>query len=350
MTKTIRIRPVVMSGGAGTRLWPLSREGRPKQFLALGGARSLFQEALLRVAGPPFLPPAAIGASRHAALIAEQAADAGAALAAVIAEPAPRNTAAVAAIAALWSARDEPGALVLLMPADQRIRDAEGFRAAVLRAAPAAAAGRIVVFGIKPHAPETGFGYVEQGETIADGVSAVACFREKPDLAAAKAYVDGGRHFWNAGIFLFSPQAMREELSAHAPEILKRAGAALDAATTRAGVLHLDPEEFAACPSDSVDYAVMEKTARAALAGPLDIGWSDVGSWSAVESGAGEAVLVDSEGALVISDGPLVAAAGVPGVVVVATKDAILIVPKERAQDVRKIVEELKRRGRTDLL
>ncbi|MBI1366987.1 MAG: NTP transferase domain-containing protein [Alphaproteobacteria bacterium] len=355
MPAPLRIQPVIMCGGAGTRLWPMSRQARPKQFLALASERTLFQDAALRVApapGAPFAPAAVIGGAAHAEAIESQLEEAGLASAAVIAEPAPRNTAAVAGLAAAWASRAAPGALVLLLPADHHVGDPAAFRAAVETGAAAAARGAIVTFGVKPTEPHTGYGYIERGGEIAPGVYQVAAFREKPDVGAARRYLAGGAHFWNSGVFLFDPGVMLEELAAHAPDIRAAAESALDKARRRGKRIDLDADEFARCPSDSIDYAVMEKTSRAAVVGPIELGWSDIGSWSALdETGEHPAVYaLDAEGCLVRTDGPFVGIIGVKDLIVVATGDAVLVAPKSRAQDVKKVVDELKARGRHDLL
>ena len=355
MTAQIKIRPVIMSGGAGTRLWPMSRGARPKQFLALASDKTLIQETLDRVraeASSPFLPPLLIGAERHAQLMNDQATDIGVTLAGIVCEPAPRNTAAVAAVAAAWVEAAGAGDLVLLMPADHHIADAAGFRRAVIAAAPQAAAGRIVTFGVKPTEAHTGYGYIERGETLDGDVYAIKAFREKPDAATAQTYVAGGRHFWNAGIFLFSPRTMLAELQRLAPEIARGALQALESARVADGVIRLGKSEFEGCPSDSIDYAVMEKTDKAAVIAPVDVGWSDIGAWPSVEKAGDEAnvIRVDAEGALIATDGPLVGVIGLDDVIVVATGDSVLVMPKSRAQDVKKVVDELKARGRGDLL
>lgn len=355
MTAPTKIRPVIMSGGAGTRLWPMSREARPKQFLALASEKTLFQETLDRVradAHSPFLAPLIIGSWRHAGLMKNQAMNVGASPAAILCEPCPRNTAAVAAVAAAWSQANGDDALLLLMPADHHIADSDAFRRSVAAAAAQANMGRIVTFGIAPTGPHTGFGYIERGEPLDDAVFCVEAFREKPDLQTAKKYASGDRHFWNAGIFLFSPQTMREELEQYAPKIFTCAAAALASAKQEGGVFTLDAAEFSACPADSVDYAVMEKTDKAALAAPFDVGWSDIGEWPAAARTHDKSNIarIDSDGALVVTDGPFVGVVGADDLIVVAAGGAVLVAPKSRAQEVKKIVEELKQRGRTDLL
>ncbi|MEQ1931580.1 MAG: sugar phosphate nucleotidyltransferase [Parvularculaceae bacterium] len=348
------IQPVILSGGAGTRLWPLSRAAHPKQFLALGGERTLFQETLLRVAPGPdvsFLAPLVIGGEIHAGQMRAQAEALGVRLAGIVCEPVPRNTAAAAAVAASFVAGASPGALALLLPADHRIADRAGFRAAVAGASPAAK-DAIVTFGVKPDRPHTGFGYIERGAEIAPSVFRVAAFLEKPRRDVAARYVEGGRHYWNAGIFLFDPQVMLGEIAEHAPEIVGRAVSAFGMARRHSDLILLDAGEFEACPANSIDYAVMEKTRRAAVAGPLDIGWSDIGSFAAIGPSAPSerSVCLDADGCTVISDGPMVGVIGMSDIVVIAMGDAVLVAPRARAEDVKKIVEELKARKRKDLL
>ncbi len=352
MTAAQPIQPVIMSGGSGTRLWPMSRQARPKQFLPLTGERSLFQETALRFSGAGFLSPLVIAGAAHRALIELQLDEIGMAPAAIIIEPLARNTAAVAAVAAAWTAAAQPEALALLSPADHHVADPKAFRAAILRGAPSASKGAIVTFGIRPTEAHEGFGYIEIGAAIGDGVFEVAGFREKPDRATAQAYFRGRRHFWNAGVFLFSPATMDAELHAHAPGIRKSAAAALAAATVLDGAMTLDPGIFADCPSDSIDYAVMEKTRRAAVVAPVDAGWSDIGAWTAVPSLDADArvAAIDCGANIIRTDGPFVAAIGVSDLIIIATGDAVLIAPKSRAQDVKKIIDDLKARKRDDLL
>ncbi len=352
MSDQAAIQPVIMSGGAGTRLWPMSRQKRPKQFLPLTGAQSLFQETVQRFSGEGFLPPLIIGGAAHLPLIETQLAEIGVTPDAVIIEPMARNTAAVAAVASAWAGRAGDDRLVLLTPADHHVADGAAFGRAVMQGALAAGKGAIVTFGIKPTEPHTGFGYVETGAAIVERVFEVAGFREKPDRSTAERYVAGGRHFWNAGVFLFSPAAMDAELHAYAPAIRKIAAGALAAAGRTGAALTLDPAIFADCPADSIDYAVMEKTRRAAVVAPVDAGWSDIGSWTALDALPADARVMSLDcGVNVIrSDGPLIATIGVSDLIIVATGDAVLVAPKDRAQDVKKIVDDLKARKRDDLL
>lgn len=347
----MRIQPVILSGGAGTRLWPLSRRARPKQFLAFFGDNTLFQDTVLRATAPGYAQPIVIGAVEHAALVERQLFDIGLTARASVLEPCPRNTAAAAAVAAMIAQAFDPDALVLLMPSDHHVANALAFRRAVADGAPAARAGAVVTLGVKPTEPHTGYGYIERGEALSANVFRIRRFHEKPALDAARAYLAGGAHFWNAGLFLFSPAAMLAEFSAFAPDILAKASEALAAARIDGCRRILDAAAFAACRSESVDVAVMEKTDKAAVVGPLDAGWSDVGAWSALEERPDARVFtLDSDGALVRSDGPFVGVIGAPDMIVVAAGDAVLVAPRSRAQDVKRIVEALKARGRDDLL
>ncbi len=349
----MKIQPVIMSGGSGTRLWPMSRDARPKQFLKLITDKTMFQETALRVSPREegFAPPVVIAGARHGAIVAKQLAEIDIAQAEIILEPAPRNTAAVAAVASAWVEARNEDALILLMPADHHIPEAAGFRAAVANAAEAAADGHIATFGIKPDRPHTGYGYIEAGEKIGDGIYRVAAFKEKPDAETAQSYLNQGGFYWNAGIFLFRASVMLEELNKHAADIRTAATAALKESVMSGAARRLDEDAFAAAPSNSIDYAVMEKTDRAAVAAPIDVGWTDIGSWSEVATQSDDESVIDLAGGNIIrSDGALVAAAGVEGLIIVATEDAVLVARKDDAQQVRAIVDELKQRGRRDLL
>ncbi len=350
----MKIQPVIMSGGAGTRLWPMSRAARPKQFLKLVTDKTMFQETALRVApqtDDAFSPPVVIAGAGHGAVIADQLAEIDILPGEIILEPAPRNTAAVAAVASAWVEAHGEDALILLMPADHHIEDAARFRRAVSLAARAAEDGFIMTFGIKANRPHTGYGYIEAGETISDGVCRVAAFKEKPDKKTAQSYLDKGGFYWNAGIFLFRASDMLGELEKHAPEIRKAATDALAESVMSGAARRLDEDRFAACPANSIDYAVMEKTDRAAVVAPVDVGWTDIGSWSEVASQSGAPDIVDlGDRNIIRTDGTVVAAAGVSDLIIIATGDAVLVARKDNAQEVRAVVEELKKRGREDLL
>ncbi|MGE0408945.1 MAG: mannose-1-phosphate guanylyltransferase, partial [Amphiplicatus sp.] len=329
--------------------------GRPTQFLALAREKTLFQETAHRLAAAehsPFASPLVIAGAGHVDHIRRQLAEIGVAPAAIITEPQPRNTAAVAAVAAAWTEETGADALVLLTPADHHVADPAGFRAAVEKGARAAAAGAIVTFGVQPTHPHAGYGYIERGAAIAPSVYGVAAFREKPDEKTAARYLASGAHYWNSGIFLFSARTMLAELKAHAPEIYAAARAALDRAERSGARIDLDKAAFESCPANSIDYAVMEKTAKAAVVGPVDVGWNDIGAWSALspQMDAEKTVLIDAEGTLVRTDGPFVGVIGAADLIVVASEGAVLVARRDRAEDVKKLVEELKARGRDDLL
>ncbi len=348
----VTVIPVIISGGSGTRLWPLSTPDQPKQFHALGGEQTLIQQTALRLAdaeGLSVAAPILICNYRHLDIARAQMAQIGCAPAAIVLEPFGRNTAAVAMTAALMAQALDPDALIVLMPSDHRVSDPAAFARAVTTAA--AARDHIVLLGVKPTAPETGFGYIEVGAPLTGPVRAVARFVEKPDLAAAQAYMASGRYLWNAGVFLFSPKIMLEEMRRLAPQVAEAAEKALSRAQRSGEAIALDAEAFADCPSISLDYAVMEKTDRAAVA-PLDAGWADIGSWSALWSEGtpddlgnvvnGPVELLDATDCLVWSQGKTVGVIGLNDMIVVQTDDAVLVLPRSRAQDVKLLVERMK--------
>jgi mannose-1-phosphate guanylyltransferase/mannose-6-phosphate isomerase len=348
--------PAIMSGGSGTRLWPLSTEVKPKQFHALGSDLTLIQHAALRVAGIAGLEagaPIVICNRRHLSTVQAQMAAIDCTPTAIVLEPFGRNTAPVAAIAALLAEAEDPEALVLLMPADHIIGDAEGFAATIASAAPSAQT-HIVVFGVNPTAAETGYGYIEAGELLTGPVRRVDRFAEKPDLATAERYLAGGRHLWNAGIFLFSPRVLLAEMQRLAPDVVPCARRTLARSPAKHAVIDLDGEAFGACPSISLDHAVMEGTEQAAVA-PLGIGWADIGSWSelwrlgprdeAENFLRGDVALIDTQDCMIWSEGKTVGAIGLRDLIVVQTEDAVIVLPKSRAQDVKLLVEQLKARA-----
>ena len=370
---------VVLSGGAGTRLWPLSREQFPKQLLPLaGGEETMLQATVARTAGlPGVVAPVVVCNEAHRFMVAEQLRQAGVEGARIVLEPIGRNTApaialaaqvALAAAAASGDASDaaDPGPLLLVLPADHVVRDRAAFQAAVRAALPAAEAGRLVTFGVVPEAPETGYGYIRRaaeplsglaGASAADAVYAIDRFVEKPDLATAERFVASGEYYWNSGMFLFGARRYLRELAAQAPDIAAAAQAAFEAAKTDLDFVRVDAETFGACRSDSIDYAVMEKT-RDAVVVPLAAGWSDVGSWSslhaAVESDAdgnvlrGDVIAEDTRDSFVFSESRLVATVGLDSHVVVETKDAVLVAPRDRVQDVKALVARIKAAGRSE--
>lgn len=351
-----RILPALLSGGAGTRLWPASTDERPKQFHALAGARTLIQETALRVSGETdalsFLPPIVLANARHGDLVTAQLGEVSVRPAALVLEPVARNTAATGALAAAIGAEIDPDALVLLLPADHVIADVAGFHAMIARAAPYARE-RIVTFGISPTRAETGYGYIKRGAALGEGVYAIDAFKEKPDAALAQTYLDTGEYAWNAGMFLFSPALLLKEFAASAA-IRDSALKALAAARRDGARIVLDEALFAATPAAPIDKAVMEKT-RAGAVVPCAIGWADVGSWDeiwrlspkdAAENAAqGRVVTLDAARNLLMSDGPRLALVGLDDLVVIASGGTVVIAPRARAQDVKLLLEEMKKRG-----
>lgn len=342
-----RIVPVILSGGAGTRLWPLSNKAKPKQFLALAGERTMLQETALRAADPgAFAPPLVIGSADHAPLLAGQLAEIGDSPSALILEPLPRSTAPAIALAALAVERER---LLLIMPSDHVVADPAAFRAAVETARPVAEAGWLVTFGIRPTHAETGFGYIRRGEAIAAGAHRVERFVEKPDAETARRYLDEGCYDWNGGIFMFRAGRYLDALAEHAPAILEAATAAMEEARPAGADIRPDPARFAASPSVSIDYAVMEKDERVAVV-PVEMGWSDIGSWDALHElrpadergnvASGPARLVDSDNCLVHSAGMRVVTVGVSDLIVVVGEDAVLVLPRGQSQRVKEALEQ----------
>lgn len=349
------ITPVILSGGSGSRLWPLSRSSYPKQFLPLAGQLTMIQETAKRVSGERFAAPFIICNEEHRFIVAEQLRSTSVEPADIILEPVARNTAPAVCLAALRILEETPdGGLMLVMPSDHVITAPERFLEAVGKAASAAAAGALVTFGITPSQPETGYGYIKAGTPLGvhDGVHAVERFVEKPDQATAESYLTNGSYLWNSGIFLLSAAAYLTELERFNPAIVDACRRALAASRRDLTFLRVGAEAFAASPSDSIDYAVMEKTGHAAVV-PVDMGWSDVGAWSALwdiaekdgqgNATKGDVVLSDARNVYARSeDGLLVAVVGVENVVVVATDDAVLVAERDRAQEVKQVVERLK--------
>ena len=347
------LQPVLLSGGSGTRLWPLSREAHPKQFLPLGGEETMLQATWRRVAGIAEAAPIVVAGEEHRFLVAEQLRQIGAPMPAIVLEPVGRNTAPAIAAAALQAMAGGEDPLLLVLPSDHVVRDAAAFRDAVRAAVPAAEAGALVTFGIVPHAPETGFGYI-QAEP-GDGVRAVSRFVEKPDAATAQAYLDAGGYYWNSGMFLLRASRYLEELQRFRPAIVEAVRGAFEAAARDGDFIRLQAQAFAAGPSDSIDYAVMEHT-DAAMVLPVDIGWNDVGSWSALwevsEQDAdgnacqGDVIAIDSRNSYAFAR-RLVALVGVDDLVVVETDDAVLVARKDRVQQVKDVVARLKAEQRS---
>ncbi|MFO1467186.1 MAG: mannose-1-phosphate guanylyltransferase/mannose-6-phosphate isomerase [Steroidobacteraceae bacterium] len=351
------IIPVILSGGAGTRLWPLSREMYPKQLLPLITERTMLQETALRLAGiEGAKAPIVVCNESHRFMVAEQLRAIGASASAILLEPVGRNTAPAVALAALQALTTDAQAILLIAPADHVIRDAAAFRRAAQPAIEAAAAGKLVTFGVVAHAPETGYGYIRRG--AGEGpVYPVAQFIEKPPLEQAREYVRSGEYYWNSGMFVFKAASYLEELRQHAPAMLTAVRAAFQAAKVDLDFIRIDKRDFEACPSDSIDYAVMEKT-RDAVVVPLDAGWSDVGSWSSLfdslpadEQGnvlRGDVLAHDSSDCFVHATSRLVGVVGLKDHVVVETKDAVLVAPKDKVQDVKELVSKIRKSGRTE--
>jgi mannose-1-phosphate guanylyltransferase/mannose-6-phosphate isomerase len=348
------IVPVILSGGSGTRLWPVSREAYPKQFLPLVGEDTMLQATWKRVAQVAGAAPIVVANQEHRFMAAEQLRECNVTPQALILEPIGRNTAPAIAIAALQAMANGDDALLLVLPSDHVVRDEKAFHEAVKQAAAAAQTGKLVTFGIVPTAPETGYGYIKAA--AGQGVRAVERFVEKPNLETAEQYVRSGEYFWNSGMFLFKASRYLAELEALQPAILAASRAALDKASRDSDFIRLDADAFAASPNDSIDYAVMEKTADAAVV-PLDAGWNDVGSWSALwevsdkdASGNachGDVIAVDCRNSYAYGS-RLIAMVGLDDVVVVETDDAVFVGHKDRVQDVKEIVARIKRDGRSE--
>jgi mannose-1-phosphate guanylyltransferase/mannose-6-phosphate isomerase len=351
--------PVILSGGSGTRLWPLSRKNLPKQFLVLRGDSTLFQQTVLRtraLAGTD--APIVVCSEDHRFLVAEQLRAVGIEKAAILLEPVPRNTAPAIALAAWRALAKDPDATILVLPADHLIGDTHGFAAAVGKALPLADQGWLVTFGVRPEAPETGFGYIKRAEAIGDGGFRVERFVEKPDVATARQYVDAGDFEWNSGMFLFKASRYLEELHLHAPAMHAASKAAFIAARADLDFVRIDKDAFIASPENSIDYAVMEKTDRAAVV-PVSCAWSDIGSWDALWATSdrdasgnrleGDVIAIDSRNCFVRgTDRRLVAALGLDDIVIVDTPDAVLVAPRDRVQDVKRLVDKIKSDGRQE--
>ena len=354
-----KIFPIILSGGSGSRLWPLSREDFPKQLQALVTDKTLLQETALRLTGdkPRVEAPIVVCNEAHRFIVDEQLRQVGITPRAIVIEPMGRNTAPAIAAAALLL-KDEPDALFLSMASDAMIHKTEAFRAALQAAFPIAASGRLVTFGVRPTYPETGYGYIKRGAAIG-GTSGfdVARFVEKPDAATAAAYLDDGSYDWNASIFLFPVKLFLAELQQFEPKVVEGCEAALAKGKNDLFFFRLDAETFAQVPNRSVDHAVMERTSKAAVV-PVDMAWSDVGSWSALQAQTqadsngnvlvGDVLVIDTKNSYVRSTKQITAVLGGQNLAVVVTADAVLVADKSRDQDVKKIVDQLKAQGRPE--
>jgi len=351
---------VVMAGGSGSRLWPASRGLYPKQFLSIAGEQTMLQETLARLDGVEVSGSTVICNEEHRFIVAQQAQDAGRALSSIILEPVGRNTAPAIALAAfdLLARNEGQSPLMLVMAADHLIQNVPAFHQAVAEAAKQAEGGALVTFGIVPESAHTGYGYIRRGDEQ-DGAYSVAQFVEKPDAETAQSYLDDGAYYWNSGMFMFAADTYLAELKAHRPDIYAACEAAFAERSQDADFLRVGKDAFTACPDDSVDYAVMEKTTKAVVV-PLSAGWSDVGAWSSLwevsESDGddnvvhGDVLTHNTNGSYIRAESRLVATVGLKDVVVVESNDAVLVADKHQVQDVKKIVEQLKAEGRNEIL
>jgi mannose-1-phosphate guanylyltransferase/mannose-6-phosphate isomerase len=360
---TTPVFPVILCGGSGTRLWPLSRAMYPKQFIPLlnGSDESLLASTLQRLApGLGFAAPTLLCNNDHRFLLRDELERAGVEPREILLEPVARNTAPAIAVAALSIVEQSPEAILAVMPSDHVVRDVSGFADAVSRAGRIASQGNLVLFGVRPQVPHTGYGYIRMGQSLGgaeDEGCHVAAFVEKPDLPTAERYLSEGGYFWNSGIFVLPAAIFLEELTRFAPEIVEHARAALGGAECDLGFRRLDGAAYAQCPNISIDYALMEKTSKAAML-PLDVSWSDLGSWRSIWEVAphdadgnvvsGDAMLVDTRNSYVHSQGALVSALGVEDMIIIQTQDAMLVTKQDRAQDVGKLVAQLKLSNRRE--
>lgn len=355
------LHPVILSGGSGSRLWPLSRQNQPKQFLTLLGDRSLFQETVLRASRLDGMQaPVTVCSEDHRFMVGEQLHEIGLPSGGILLEPEARNTAPAIALAALHVRAKDPDGVLLVMPADHLIEDESAFRSAVEHAAGVAQDGWLVTFGIHPDYPETGYGYIRRGDAISTDAYRVERFVEKPDAPTAEAYLAEGAYAWNSGMFMFRADRYLEELGRLQPQILEACERACAEAKRDLDFIRIDRAAFATSPNDSIDYAVMEKTDHAAVV-PVSCGWSDIGSWSSLWAAAprdadgnryeGDVLAIDTHNSLVrASERRMIATIGVDDLVIVDTPDATLVARKDRVQDVKKVVDRLKAAGRPEHL
>lgn len=357
------IYPVIMCGGSGTRLWPLSIKDKPKQFHSIVTDKSMLQETIMRSSSAHKLDvadPSFVCALSHEMLIREQCKSLGIEPHLIILEPCARNTAPVAAVISLEIAKIDPEGLILLLPADHHIEAPEAFWEAVQKGVESATSGYLATYGIQPTRAETGYGYIQAGEALGDKCVKVKAFVEKPNNETAEHYLKEGGYFWNGGIFLFSPKDMIDAFEAHAPDILKDVQCAISVSKRVNTSVYLDPLAFSKCRSESIDYAIMEAADKVAMVCPVNMGWTDIGSWEAVRdyiqadpdkiSTSGNAFSINCSNSLVRSDGPFVAAIGLEDVIIIATQDSILITKGDQSQEVKSVVKMLRDKDRLDLL
>ncbi|TNH06228.1 mannose-1-phosphate guanylyltransferase/mannose-6-phosphate isomerase [Testudinibacter sp. TR-2022] len=349
--------PVIMAGGSGSRLWPLSRSMFPKQFLALDNNNDLtmLQTTLERIEGMQALEPIIITGEQHRFIVAEQMREYGS-KSRIILEPAGRNTAPAIALAAFEAIKHGEDPILLVLAADHVVTNKNAFQDSIKKALVQAQDNNLVTFGIVPTAPETGYGYIQRGEVLSDAY-AVKCFVEKPNLDTAQGYISSGEYYWNSGCFMFKASVYLNELKQFAPEIYNTCKKAIENGESNHDFIRAEIDEFLKCPDDSVDYAVMEKTAKAVVV-PMDAGWSDVGSWSALWEVSekdenqnvhrGDAIMESTTGCYIYAPNKLVAAVGLTDIIVVDTKDAVLVADKSKVQEVKQIVEQLKRENRKE--
>ncbi len=351
------IIPIIMAGGSGTRLWPLSRSLYPKQFLSLINENSLLQETLKRLDGLNCLPPVIVSNNEHRFIVAEQLRQLGVDDFQIILEPVGRNTAPAVALAALKSLELHGDHHMLVLAADHAIQDIEAFHAAVLAAEQESVDNKLVTFGIVPTKPETGYGYIKKGEQVKNSVFKVNSFVEKPDLETAKNYLEQKCYLWNSGMFMFKASVYLDELKKFRPDILAACKESLSSASTDLDFIRLNSDVFAECPDESIDYAVMEKTQDCVVI-PLDADWSDIGSWTSLweisekdeheNVSHGDVINYNSRNNYIYSEGSLISTVGVNNLIIVQTKDALLVAQQDNVQDIKKIVEILKKQKRSE--
>jgi mannose-1-phosphate guanylyltransferase len=349
--------PIILAGGSGTRLWPLSRELFPKQFHALAGGLTMLQETVKRLGGLDCASPLVVCNEEHRFIAAEQLRQMGEERATILLEPAGRNTAPAVALAALYAVRAGDDPQLLVLAADHLVRQTDRFRESVVKAARLADQGKLVAFGVTPDRPETGYGYIRRGAALGDDGFVIDRFEEKPDRLRAEAYVADGGCYWNSGMFLFRASVFLGELKRFRPDILEACEQAIGTVAQDMDFIRVDADRFGACPADSIDYAVMERTTAAAMV-PLDAGWSDIGSWSALwdvqaRDGdgnvlTGDVLALGSKDLLVRAESRLVAVVGVEDLVIVETKDAVLVAHKDHVQNVKDIVDRIRKLGRRE--